>query len=157
MMKRELQTVLVSSCLLGLKTRYDATDNFSQAVIDFIQKNHLIPIPVCPEQLAGLTTPRPKCWFSKGDGQDVLTGKGCLINEQGRDLTAEFLHGASQTLRIAQLTGCQIAILQQRSPSCGTLTIYLNQVQTKGMGITAALLEQHGVKLFADDNLPKNL
>ena len=82
-----MRPVLVSSCLLGLKTRYDGTDNYCQAVIDYIKTNHLTPIPVCPEQLAGLATPRPKCWFSRGDGMAVLTGEGKLINQDGEDVT----------------------------------------------------------------------
>ena len=145
--------VLVSCCLLGLKTRYDATDNYSQTVIDFISNNNLIPIPVCPEQLAGFTTPRPKCWFSCGDGKALIKGQGELISEEGKNVGPAFVHGASEALKIARLTGCRHAILQQRSPSCGTLSIYLNQQLTDGMGVTAALLEREGLTLIGDDQL----
>ncbi len=151
--------VLVSSCLLGLATRYDATDNQSPAVIDFIRSNNLLPVPVCPEQLAGLPTPRPKCWFAQQDGRSVIRGKGRLCDEHGKDVTAVFLQGAQETLKIAQLTGCRMAILQQRSPSCGSQSIYLNEQLTPGVGVTAAVLEHHGLKVFSDDHLPseKNL
>ncbi len=145
---------LVSCCLAGLKTRYDASDNYSKAVIDFLKKNNITPIPVCPEQLAGLSTPRPKCWFKRGDGRSVLKGDGTVQDEQGHDLTAKFIDGAEKTLQIARLCDCRLAILQQRSPSCGTKDIYLNQELTAGMGITAALLEEHGIQVYSDENLP---
>ena len=149
-----MRPILVSSCLLGLKTRYDATDNYCQAVVDYIETNQLTPIPVCPEQLAGLSTPRPKCWFSHGDGAAILTGNGKLIDENGRNVTEVFLHGAQECLKIAKLTHCNMAILQQRSPSCGSQKIYLNEELIEGVGITAALLNKNGLNVFSDDNLP---
>jgi uncharacterized protein YbbK (DUF523 family) len=149
-----MKTVLVSSCLLGLPTRYDGSDNLSQPLIDFIDEYKLTPIPVCPEQLAGLPTPRNKCWFKRGDGKSVLIQQGSLCDERDNDVTEQFINGARQTLKIAQMTNCQLAILQQRSPSCGSKSIYLNQELTPGMGITAALLEEHGIQVFSDDSLP---
>ncbi len=153
-----MSPILVSSCLLGLKTRYDGTDNYSRAVIDFIRANQFIPVPVCPEQLAGLPTPRPKCWFSHGDGMAVLSGQGQLVSEEGNDVTELFRHGAEECLKLATLTGCKMAILQQRSPSCGSQKIYLNEQLVEGVGVTTALLKQNGFKIFSDDSLPgKNL
>ncbi|WP_321370746.1 DUF523 domain-containing protein [uncultured Desulfuromusa sp.] len=149
-----MRPILVSSCLLGLKTRYDGTDNYSQAVVDFIKNNQLTPIPVCPEQLAGLSTPRPKCWFSIGDGDSVLDASGKLIDEHGEDLTSVFLHGARECLKIVEMTNCKHAILQQRSPSCGSQSIYLNEKLVQGVGITTAMLKKSGIKVFSDDNLP---
>lgn len=149
-----MKTVIVSSCLLGLATRYDGSDNLSRNVLDFIEEHQLIPIPVCPEQLAGLPTPRSKCWFYQGNGEHALNhGKG-LQNEEGEDVTEHFIKGAEQTLEIAGLTACRLAILQQRSPSCGTRSVYLKQELTAGMGITAALLKKHGIEVFSDENLP---
>lgn len=149
-----MNCILVSSCLLGLQTRYDATDNNNQDVRDFLARHQLRAIPVCPEQLAGFATPRPKCWFSHGDGEAVIEGAGRLQNEQGLDVTERFIHGAHETLKIAGMSGCQWAILQQRSPSCGTQEIYLNNQLISGMGVTAALLRQHGLEVFGDDKLP---
>lgn len=153
-MPETMRPILVSSCLLGLKTRYDGTDNYSQPVVEYLMKNQLIPIPVCPEQLSGLSTPRPKCWFSHGDGEAVLSGNGELCNESGKDVTEVFLRGAEECLKIAVLTGCNLAILQQRSPSCGSQNIYLKDQLIKGVGVTTALLTRNGLKVFADDNLP---
>ena len=149
-----MKTILVSSCLLGLKTRYDATDNYSPRVVDFLERHDYTPIPVCPEQLAGLPTPRAKCWFSFGDGLSTLNGNGRICNESGQDVTEQFIHGAQETLKIAGLTNCDKAILQQRSPSCGSCSIYLNEHLTKGMGITAALLKKNGLTIYGDDDLP---
>ncbi len=152
-----MKTILVSSCLLGLQTRYDASDNYSQAVIDFLQTNNLTPIPVCPEQLAGLATPRPKCWFNQGNGEAVLLGKGSLCDETGDDVTVLFLHAAKETLKIAKLIDCKHAILQQRSPSCGSQTIYLNEKLVAGTGVTTALLKENGIAVYGDDKLPDNI
>ncbi|MDX2480051.1 MAG: DUF523 domain-containing protein [Desulfuromusa sp.] len=149
-----MRPILVSSCLLGLKTRYDGTDNYCQAVIDYIENNQLIPIPVCPEQLAGLSTPRPKCWFSRGDGAAVLTGLGELIDEEDCNVTEVFLRGAQECLKIAKLAHCELAIMQQRSPSCGSQKIYLNGELIEGVGVTTALLNKNGLKVFSNDNLP---
>lgn len=149
-----MRPILVSSCLLGIKTRYDGTDNYCQAVADYIETNQLTPIPVCPEQLAGLSTPRPKCWFSHGDGKAALVGSGKLIDEKGKNVTDIFLHGAQECLKIAKLTQCKLAILQQWSPSCGSQKIYLNEELIEGVGVTTALLKRNGLKVFSNDNLP---
>jgi uncharacterized protein YbbK (DUF523 family) len=154
-MEQKPNTVLVSSCLLGLATRYDATDNFSQEVANYIEKHDITPIPICPEQLAGLGTPRPKCWFCSGDGRAALHGDGTLINEEGEDMTAHFIKGAQKALEIAKRTGCSTAILQQRSPSCGTRTIYIDQQLSPGMGITAALFAEQGIETIGDNELPQ--
>lgn len=149
-----MRPILVSSCLLGLKTRYDGTDNYCQAVVDYIETNRLTPIPVCPEQLAGLSTPRPKCWFSHGDGAAVHAGSGKLVDENGQDVTEKFLFGAQECLKIAKLTHCKVAILQQRSPSCGLQKIYLDEQLIEGVGVTTALLNINGLKVFSDESLP---
>lgn len=145
--------LLVSSCLLGLTTRYDGSDNYSQELFDYLHRNDCMPIPVCPEQLAGLATPRKKCWFKDGDGSAVLQGNGIVCDEDGDDRSAQFLNGAHQALKIARLCYCDTAILQQRSPSCGTVKIYQGKELTNGMGVTAALLSEHGIRVIGDDQL----
>ena len=71
---KSCKPILVSACLLGLPTRYDGKSKRSEKVLDYLQREKLTPIPVCPEQLAGMTTPRDKTFFKAGDGQTVLTG-----------------------------------------------------------------------------------
>ncbi len=145
--------VLVSSCLLGLATRYDGSDSDCQDLHRYLQRNDLQAIPVCPEQLAGLPTPRRKCWFTAGDGAGLLQGEGQLCDEEGRNLGAAFLRGAEQVLKCATLTGCRTAILKQRSPSCGTRRIYRNGELVQGLGATAALLKSKGFRLLSEDDL----
>ncbi len=147
------ETALVSSCLLGLATRYDGTDNFSQSVIDYLQRHELVPVPVCPEQLAGLPTPRTKCWFTCGDGSDVLRSCGNICDEAGQDMTDAFHRGADETMKIADLTQSKLAILKQRSPSCGNRHIHRNGQLVNGMGVTAARLQQAGLKVLSEDDL----
>lgn len=147
------ETVLVSSCLLGLPTRYDGSDNFSQAVADYLQQHQLVPIPVCPEQLAGLSTPRPKCWFRCGNGNDVLNGCGTICDEAGNDLTEIFYRAAAESCKIAELTGSKLAILKQRSPSCGTSQIHQNGQLIGGMGVTAARLQKAGLRVLSENDL----
>jgi len=147
------KTALVSSCLMGLQTRYDGSDNFSEAATDFLKEQDLIPIPICPEQLAGLPTPREKCWFKDGDGQRVLQDEGRLCNESGEDVTSFFLRAAAESCKVAELTGCRIAILKQRSPSCGSRKIHRSGQLVDGMGVTAAALKNAGLQIIAEDDI----
>ena len=151
-----MRTALVSSCLLGVASRYDGSDNYSQAVLDYLRNQQLIAIPICPEQLAGMPTPRPKCWFTIGSGECQPAEGATLVNEQGENVTASFRKGAEESLKLAQLTGCQIAILKQRSPSCGSRSIYRNGKLVEGLGVTAARLKENGIQLFSEEDLPAN-
>ena len=148
-----MHTALVSSCLLGLLTRYDGSDNRNQAVLNYLKSHQLTPIPVCPEQLAGLPTPRAKCWFTAGCGESLLAGTGALIDEQGNEVTEIYQKGAKESLKLAKLIGCQIAILKQRSPSCGCRTIYRNGEIVNGLGVTAALLKEKGLQVLSEEDI----
>lgn len=137
--------VIVSACLLGIACRYDGTSNLHQPLVNFLHREKLIPVPVCPEQLGGLSTPRPKAWFTRGDGKDFLDGKAQLIDEFGRDTGPAFLRGAEETLKIAQGCHCHNAVLKQRSPSCGSKQIHRDGQLVEGKGIACALLEKEGL------------
>ncbi len=150
-----MNTVLVSSCLLGICSRYDGRYKLNQSIIDYIRDNRLIAVPICPEQLGGLPTPRAKSWFTQGDGDRVLSEAGSLHNEMGEDVTLRFLTGAQEALKIALLCNAKTAILQQRSPSCGFGTVYLNHELIRGNGVTAALLSSHGLTVISDDKITK--
>lgn len=147
------KTVFISSCLLGLPTRYDGSGNFSQDVADYLQQEQLIPIPVCPEQLAGLPTPRLKCWFRQGTGEDVLSDCGVICDEDDKDVTAAFASAAEESLKIALLTDCKLAILKQRSPSCGSRMVHQNGQLVNGMGVTAARLKNAGISVLSEEDL----
>jgi len=135
-MQNQHAICLISSCLVGLCTRYDGTIKAHPACLSEIGATHWIP--VCPEQLGGLPTPREAADIVGGDGKDVLAGTARVLTKSGIDLTAEFVLGAKQILQIAQLQNISMAFLKARSPSCA--------VQGK-MGVTAALLQENGIEL----------
>ncbi len=136
-MKTQRSVILVSACLIGLCTRYDGKIKESKKCL--LQLQNKIWIPVCPEQLGGLQTPREPADLTGGDGFDALQGNAKVLTKSGVDLTLDFIHGAEQVLQIAKLQNVKQAWLKARSPSCaihGTI------------GVTAALLRQHGVELL---------
>lgn len=148
-----MRPILVSSCLLGLRTRYDGGSKSNEKVLEFIREKGLIPIPVCPEQLAGMPTPRPATRFSRGDGAEVIDGKGAVVNAEGGIVNDTFLRGAIETSKLARLTGCSQALLKERSPSCGVHQIYLGDRIVAGQGVTAALLARNGLDIFSEEDL----
>jgi len=145
--------VLVSACLLGLPTRYDGQSKHSAEVLAYLDREQLLAVPVCPEQLAGLPTPREKTCFRKGTGMDVLADGGEVVSGSGKVMNEIFLHGARLTLAIARLTGCTLAILKERSPSCGVHQICREQGPTAGEGVTTALLVREGLTVFSEEDL----
>lgn len=146
---------MVSGCLLGLRCRYDGKEGASADIIRFASSANLIPI--CPEQLGGLPTPRPPANIVGGEGHDVLSGRAHVINEQGKHETDAYIRGAEESLRLALLTGSKIAVLRERSPSCGRSTPYCQTPSGTGMGVTAALFHSSGIKVFGilpDEDFP---
>jgi len=147
------EPILVSACLLGLLTRYDGTSKHHPKVLRWLEQERLLPIPVCPEQLAGLPTPRERTRFLVGDGGAVMAGHGEVVTCAGQSMNALFLRGARETLKIARLTGCRRALLKERSPSCGVREIHRGDEMVAGMGVTAALLAAAGIALQCEEDL----
>ena len=112
--------ILISSCLLGIECRYDGGHSRAEEIIQKAQEIQFIPI--CPEQLGGLSTPRAPSYIVKGDGKGVLSGNARVINSLGKDVTEVFIKGARASLKLAQLTGATKAIVKDKSPSCGLNT-----------------------------------
>ncbi len=137
--------VLVSSCLLGVSCRYDGDHSLAKEIARKVRHMHVIPI--CPEQLGGLPTPRPPSKIVNGDGEEVLRGRARVINDRGEDVTRAFLKGARETLALAKLTGAQKALLKAKSPSCGLRTPYCKTDTGYGIGVTAALLLREGIEV----------
>jgi len=137
---------MVSGCLLGIRCRYDGGTCASPGLIRFASSANLIPI--CPEQLGGLSTPRASANIVGGDGDDVLSGRARVINKDGEDVTDAYKRGAEESLRLTRSTGAGIALLRERSPSCGLSTPYCESKTEFGMGVTAALLHSFGIKVF---------
>ncbi|MDP8203780.1 MAG: DUF523 domain-containing protein [Candidatus Tenebribacter mawsonii] len=136
--------ILVSACLAGIKCRYDGNDNANNKVMEIVKKG--FAIPVCPEQLGGLQTPRVPA--------EIIKDK--IINKLGEDVTSQFVKGAKETLRITKLFNCKKAVLKQSSPSCGYGKIYDGSHTSKiieGMGLTAKLLFQNGIIILTEEDL----
>ena len=135
---------LCSACLIGIKCRYDGKSKPNRKVIQLSKKEILIP--VCPEQLGGLPTPREP---SEQKGKKVIT-------KSGKDVTKNFENGAKQVLKLAKLFDIKEAILKQRSPSCGSGQIYdgtFTGTIIKGDGVTTTLLKKNGIKVISEDDL----
>ena len=138
--------VLISSCLLGIECRYDGGHSRVEDIIKKAQEIQFIPI--CPEQLGGLPTPRAQSNIVKGDGKGVLTGNARVINSLGEDVTGAFIKGAQESLKLARITGAKKAILKDKSPSCGLSTPYCETDTGHGLGVTAALFLSAGIEII---------
>lgn len=142
--------VLVSLCLLGANCRYNGIPQTDSAVTALLSREDITLIPVCPEQLGGLPTPRTP---SEQQGDRV-------VDEQGIDRTEAFLNGAGEALRLAKLYGCEAAILKERSPSCGNGFVYdgtFSHTQIPGDGVCAGLLKENGIQVFGESEIPEFL
>ena len=154
-MKREQVTdamILVSACLLGINCKYNGKNNRNTFVLELGKKVPLIP--VCPEQLGGLPTPRIGSEITGGGGKEVLEKKAWVVNQEGEDVTSYFLKGAAETLRLAEIMGSNMAILKSNSPSCGSGAIYSGEFDgklKKGEGVTAALLKEKGLLVLTEN------
>jgi uncharacterized protein YbbK (DUF523 family) len=105
-------------------------------------------LPLCPEQLGGLATPRPKAAFRGGDGRAVIAGTAAVVTEPGEAVTDACLRGAVETVRLARACGIRRAVLRERSVSCAVRRVPVDGVVRAGRGVTAALLEAEGFELF---------
>jgi uncharacterized protein YbbK (DUF523 family) len=148
-----MRPILVSACLLGLPTRYNGATKRNEKVLRYLREKGLIPVPVCPEQLAGLPTPRPETRFASGDGAGVPDGTGTVIRADGTVMNESFLKGAAETLKVARVAGCNEALLKERSPSCGVHRIYRGGAIVPGQGVTTALLQRGGLVVFSEEDL----
>ncbi len=140
------EKILVSACLLGIGCRYDGKEKANERVLKLLENPDVILIPVCPEQLGGLPTPRIA---SERSGDRV-------VNQVGEDVTAQYQKGAKEALKLAKLYDCQKAILKERSPSCGCGVIYdgsFSRQTLSGNGVTAELLLNHGITVLGESVL----
>ena len=147
---------MVSACLIGENTKYDAGNNLSQSVVDLSNKFTLIPF--CPEQLGGLPTPRPPSEIKNSNGFGVIEMKTVVLNNMGEDVTENFIKGAQESLKIAVEHEPEFIILKENSPSCGVHKIYDGSFCNKiidGCGITTAFLIMNGYEVLSEDEIDK--
>ena len=134
--------LIVSACLAGFPCRYDGKKAINTAVQQLVKEGKAIP--VCPEQLGGLPTPRLPA--------EMKAGK--VINSDGNDVTEAFEKGAAVVLEIAKQYGCTGALLKARSPSCGKGRIYdgsFSGILIEGNGKTADLLMRNGITVTTEE------
>lgn len=139
-----MKPILVSACLLGTPCRYDGKSKPSDAVLSLQEQYTLIP--VCPEVMGGLPTPRTP---SEIQGERVMM-------KSGRDVTQNYHAGAQKALETARAHGCTVAILKAKSPSCGKGEVYdgsFSGTLTHGNGICASLLMQNGIRVYTETEL----
>jgi len=143
MKKKDIK--LMSACLLGVKCRWDAKSKPCKKAIELFNKEHVIP--VCPEQLGGLSTPRIPQEIQKDDR---------IINKEGKDVTENFKRGAEETLKLAKIVNAKEFVGKSKSPSCGFRKTYDGTFSgnlIKGNGITSDLLHKNGIKIITEEDL----
>ncbi len=133
---------LISACLVGINCKYNGKNNFNEKAFELVKEGRAIP--VCPEQLGGLATPRIPSEIK------IIDGKRVVINKEGKDVTEFFEKGADEVLKLCQKLNIEKVIFQPRSPSCGVGEVYngnFDGVLVEGNGITAQLLKDNGIEV----------
>ena len=136
--------VLVSACLLGANCKYNGKNNFAPELLKLLGNAEVVPI--CPESLSGIGTPRPPVELKDGKAYDV----------NGKDVDKIYRHGVERALALIENEAIDFAILQPRSPTCGVREIYDGTFTGKlieGRGIFARALADIGIPVFDADEV----
>ncbi len=136
--------LLVSACLMGAGCRYDGRSNPLPQLVRLMDRYTCVP--VCPEQLGGLSTPRIPA-ERKGDR---------VVDREGKDVTAAFRRGAEEAARLARLCDCRAALLKENSPSCGCGRIYdgtFSGTLIEGDGVAAEVLKAQGLRVYGESQI----
>jgi len=148
--------ILVSACLLGEKVRYTGADSLSAHPVlrRWLDEGRVVPF--CPELAGGLGVPRPPAEIQGGGGAAVLDGQARVVTRGGADVTDAFVRGATLAAQAARARDVRLAILKEGSPSCGSSRIAdgsFSGTKVPGHGVTAALLERDGVRVFSEHEI----
>lgn len=150
--------VLVSSCLVGSKVRYNASClSIPESDFEWLKSNVELMV-FCPEVSAGLPIPRAPAEIIAGKGVDVLKGAAKVVGNDGIDVTTQFVIGAENALELCQKLQIKYAVLAEGSPSCGSSKIYdgtFNGIKIDGSGVAAALLKRNGIKVYSQHTVAK--
>ena len=157
---RDKPPLLISACLLGVACNHEGRGS-PRAVVDELAERYRL-VPVCPEVLGGLPTPRAAAELTGGEGADVLAGPGPdgsggarVVNINGDDVTAAYRRGAEAAVTLARAVGATRAVLKARSPSCGSAAIYdgtFSRRLVPGRGVTAAALAAAGLEVGSEED-----
>ncbi len=152
--------LLLSACLAGNPVRYDGGSKpQSHHDLELLLSNNQV-VAFCPETAGGLGVPREAAEILGGDGEQVLDGLARIVTKSGEDVTDAFVTGARQALEVCQKEQIQVAILTEKSPSCGGNLIYdgsFTRSLRSGAGTTAALLKRHGIRVFNEHQIDEAL
>ena len=142
-----MKSILISACLLGVACRYDGLSKpLDREIIEKLKEQYHL-IPVCPEIMGGLPTPRIPSEISSGRK---------VLRKDGEDVTENYIRGAKEALRLAEIFECDTALLKEKSPSCGAGKIYdgsFSKTLTSGNGITAELLQKNGIRIIGESKI----
>ena len=144
-----MKKLIISACLLGEPCRYDGKSKPCDGIEEL--KKEYVLLPVCPECMGGLPTPRPPA---------ELQADGRVVNREGIDVTAEYRKGAEAVLEIARREDCRVALLKEKSPSCGKGMIYdgtFSGTLTAGDGVTVEKLTRVGITVLTENEIDKIL
>lgn len=146
---------IISACLCGVNCAWNGQAKTSAKAVELVKNGEAIP--VCPEQLGGLSTPRLPQEIQGGSGEDVLAGRCEITGKDGKDATAaQFIRGAEETMKIARLVGATEFIAKSKSPSCGCGSTYdgtFSGTLVEGDGVTTAFLKRNGIKVTSENEL----
>lgn len=152
-----MQQILISRCLLGDPVRYDGLAKPLTHPLLQRWQQQLRLVPTCPELAGGLTCPRPVAEVESGRGDGVLDQQARVLCRDGSDLSQAFIAGAEAALALCRQHHIRFALLKARSPSCGSQGCYdgsfSGQLVNNGIGVTAALLQRHGIRVFDETQL----
>ena len=142
-----MKSILISACLLGVACRYDGLSKpLDKEIIEKLREQYHL-IPVCPEVMGGLPTPRIPA---------EISSDGRVFRQDGIDVTENYIRGAKEALRLAEIFQCDTALLKEKSPSCGAGRIYdgsFTKTLTEGDGIAAELLQKSGILVIGESKL----
>lgn len=132
--------IMISSCLLGINTRYNGKVKPINPLLKKFLNN--IIIPFCPEQFGCLKTPRIKATLSS-NSKSIIDGSSCVFDDSGKDISFNFIKGATTSLELIKSVKPNLIILKEDSPSCGLFFTNINWQKKRGMGITAYLIKNN--------------
>lgn len=150
--------ILVSSCLAGMKVRYNGTDSLDETIGRLVREQKAVT--ACPELMGGFATPREPAEIIGGTGEDVLDGRAIVVERSGREVTELYVRGAYAALELAKSVQATLVVLKENSPSCGSKQIYdgsFSASKIDGNGVTAALLRREGYPVISEEELPDYL
>lgn len=155
-----MEKLLISACLAGDKVRYNGQSLPISGQLDALLRANFELVKCCPEVASGMPIPRASAEIVGGTAQLVLQAHARVEDNQGHNVTDDFVRGANMALQLCLSNNIRYALLAQGSPSCGSELVYdgtFSGVKKLGRGVTAELLIKHGITVFSPDSIQEYL